>query len=909
MLAAVAWQFRAPILGALAESYFESQGIVSAVEIGRVDREGLSGRVTLGDTNAPAFAADSIEVVLNNESWVPEIVEIRVVAPTLRARADAKGISIPSLQDWIDSLTRKAKERKHSRFVSDDLAISLNNLRAIVSTPGGDIELDGNARVKRGNIVFAQAAVRPVRLLQNGNVVRIDGVSLDMRATPWGDVVNAQLTGSLNDGQPRAPLEATNIRMSVSASGVRWTAAEGNISLLVPSMRVRLESNELRTAGTTVLKPDLGFSFANIRAAWAKGQLNGNADIRLVSTARISRDDAQRLIAALPLIGADKAMAGSFSDAAVALKLTANARASAISGTFGLQLMPPATLEGAGGATLRLDALRLDGLPNRPTGSFAAQLSGGGLPALTVTVRRFDWKRGDGAFEADMATRAHFDFAMLRGADLSGSGHASLHNGALDFVLAQCAQIKIGAVLAGRRIAVNRLAGAICPSGNAPLIASAAAGWKLSARARGFSLDIPNANAELSNGSGVLVLEGSGDGPPTGGARITAIWISDIAKAKRFDPVAGAGDVRFAGNTVNGQVALADGVRRGRIGQIKFVHSVTHGTGKATIDVPDLAFDPQKLQPVHLSPLLASIARAKGNAHFSGVVAWTPKGMTSSGLLTIERLDFATPVGTAHSLHSVVALKSLLPPITEKGQKLDISKIDWTLPITDLNTRFSVTPDAIRIEATTTSVAAGSASLDAFTIKLASAQRVQGIVRLANIDLAQLVAATNVGDKVKVEGHISGTVPFLSGPEGFRFAKGHLQSVGAGRLAIDRTLWTRGSPITNGVQDFAYQALENLAVTSMTADIDSVEKGRLRIVFHIKGRSDPPKAEEARVGLLDLMQGTAFDKPVALPKGTPIDLTLDTSLNFDELLRSYREAWSNTLVRVPKTQAHRGKTK
>jgi len=32
-----------------------------------------------------------------------------------------------------------------------------------------------------------------------------------------------------------------------------------------------------------------------------------------------------------------------------------------------------------------------------------------------------------------------------------------------------------------------------------------------------------------------------------------------------------------------------------------------------------------------------------------------------------------------------------------------------------------------------------------------------------------------------------------------------------------------------------------------------------------------------------------------LPSGTPVDLTLDTSLNFDELLKSYAEAWSKTL--------------
>ncbi len=39
--------------------------------------------------------------------------------------------------------------------------------------------------------------------------------------------------------------------------------------------------------------------------------------------------------------------------------------------------------------------------------------------------------------------------------------------------------------------------------------------------------------------------------------------------------------------------------------------------------------------------------------------------------------------------------------------------------------------------------------------------------------------------------------------------------------------------------------------------------------------------------MADIINGTALQKPVPLPSGTPIDLTLDTSLNFDELLKSY----------------------
>jgi CRP-like cAMP-binding protein len=96
----------------------------------------------------------------------------------------------------------------------------------------------------------------------------------------------------------------------------------------------------------------------------------------------------------------------------------------------------------------------------------------------------------------------------------------------------------------------------------------------------------------------------------------------------------------------------------------------------------------------------------------------------------------------------------------------------------------------------------------------------------------------------------------------------------------------------NAIQDFAYQAMENLAFDQLEAGVNSTDKGRLGILFHIKGEHDPKVAEKARVGLFDLLRGQAFNKRIALPAKTPVDLTLDTSLNFDELLAAWRRSFA-----------------
>ena len=77
--------------------------------------------------------------------------------------------------------------------------------------------------------------------------------------------------------------------------------------------------------------------------------------------------------------------------------------------------------------------------------------------------------------------------------------------------------------------------------------------------------------------------------------------------------------------------------------------------------------------------------------------------------------------------------------------------------------------------------------------------------------------------------------------------------------------------------------------------MNSLPGGRLELILHIKGRNDPPSPKSAEVGLFSLLNGSAFNRPIPLPAGTEVNLTLDTSLNFAELLAAYQEAWAKAL--------------
>jgi hypothetical protein len=890
-LAALLWLCRAALLETLIGAYFNEQGIASDVTIDRLGWSGLSGRVALG---APAtISADAVDVSFGGNGWIPQVIAVRIVRPVVHARVDANGtITLPALQSWIDRIT--AGPAGHSRYISDDLQVELENLRAIVATPAGALELDGNARIKRGALVFLDATARPTVLTRDGQVLRIDRAKLSAHALATGISLTAQFAGSLNRDRPEQFTRAIGIDASLAASGIQWGTGDTSVA----TAQLQMTAQNIWAGAAHLAAPDMRVTLADIRTSSSGGHWRAEAEAHAQASAQTLPAEMRALFEQLPVIGAASGLANAVAAAAHTLTLNLGAQISAASKSFSLQLTAPASLDGNNHAMLRLNALSLENSADTLRGAVDAQMRGDGLPSLSLVSRKFAWTRAARDFTADAALRAHFDFDMLRDADLSVSGNAALHTGHFTLALDQCARAKVGALRTGRKATARRIDATICTNGNAPLVDGGSGGWTVTALARNLTAELPTVPARISAADGQFVLESHDRNGLMGRVRIAHARIADMARSPRFRPLTASGAATLSGDRVKGDVSIA-GLHGTHIASVTFTHDVASGVGKADIAARDLRFDPKGLQPESLSPLLAQIRNADGRASFTGAVAWTRKALTSHGVLDIAEMNFSSPLGPAQALHSSIAFRSLLPPVTADGQKLDIAAINWVLPFTNTQAVFALTPDALRLDAAKTDVAGGAASLGGLTVELTGAGTIRDTARLDNIDLAQIVAATNIGNQVKVEGRVTGVLPFTSGPEGFRIAKGHIESVGPGRLEIDPTLWTKGAPVTDAVHNFAYQALENLAVDSMTADVDSVDNGRLRIIFHIKGRSDPPKPQEAKVGLIDLLRGTAFSKPVALPSETPIDLTLETSLNFDELLRSYQAAWSNSLKATP----------
>jgi len=625
------------------------------------------------------------------------------------------------------------------------------------------------------------------------------------------------------------------------------------------------------------------------------GALRGS----LMANATIPRGLANALAADVPVAGADPKLAEAFANALVGFKLEVpDIDISRTADSTAVRISKPISLAASNGGQAEISAQA-----NRPIsqiasdafeGGFNASAHGGGLPevALQVSSYRVNAKGRGMTFDASAALQAKLDYGPFKGVKVSANGTATQRNGVLSLALQRCGDLSVASYGAGALNQVTNAETQICADAGAPLLQADNAGWRLAAawsRARG---KLEQAQSTIDAADGRIALNGDGSGLKGGRLDVSTALLTDAQAMARYRPVTATGVMTLSRQEWSGMFQLTGHQRK--LAAVQVRHAMDDGVGSATIEASDITFDPM-FQPTDISPLLTSLGtRVRGHASFSGSAAWNTKTMETGGTLHIVDDDVQTPLGMARGIRGDLALTSLVPVTFAPSQTITVNRIDWPVPAEQISARFSLTPERIQLEAVSASVAGGRLSLDPMSYSFAPGATTSGTLRFEHIDLAPVIVAAGLADKVKVTSRIGGVVPFTMGPDGLRFANGHIAAESPGRLSIPRTALTsavgtgaNGQAQPNAVQDFAYQALENLSFTELNGDVNSRPMGRLGVLFHIKGEHDPAMSTETRVGVVELLQGRAFDKPLPLPKGTPIDLTLDTSLNLDELLASY----------------------
>ena len=595
------------------------------------------------------------------------------------------------------------------------------------------------------------------------------------------------------------------------------------------------------------------------------------------------------------LLSGDRALANAVAANLSHLDLSARGHAEIHRNQMRLSLSAPATVRGAAGGTLQLADLALQGSVQKLTGSLDAALTGRGLPMIKLGLPSF--ALSDGAFRGQTALTARLDYASFHGIVMTTAGAVSGRSGEWTYSPASCAKMTLAAFRPGPNDLATKIAD-ICPLANKALLSFGHDGMKLAAAARGVSANFPLANVGVEKAEGTLDFGAKTGVPLYGAVALRSARLLDRAASRASSPCWAAAPSALA--AACGAANSPPPTKRNRRSARR--HSRTPWqTGPAP---------PISLRRISLSRRQASagnsVAAAGGvpprrrRGGFRGRHQLDARTINSRGNLAVASLDFITPLGKAHAVKTNIDFTSLLPPARRRARHLTISRIDWTLPFSAVDVRFAFSPTTVQVDKARQRFCGRSCLAWARSrIDLANPGHDRGRGRLVVHLAGSLVTASNLGSKVKLEGKVSGHVPFSPGPDGFRIANGHVAADGAGRLSVDRSLWVQGDAAisSNAVQDFAYQALENLAFDSCQRRSEFRRQRPAANRLSHQGQKRSAQAPDRRSAITDIINGTALYKPIPLPSGTPIDLTLDTSLNFDELLKSYAEAWSKTLIR------------
>lgn len=749
-----------------------------------------------------------------------------------------------------------------------------------------------------------------------GETLRAQGldardISLDLNLTQ----VAASRLGEKIAVQTRGHVQAEARQALASGAALREVSARLDLAGLILSadkagaavsgpLAIQLGASRLASGGLAL----------NSLAVEARGRVAGPLTHPILTASGsagadsgVAGPDAERLAAALP----DPADARSVAQALQTFDLRAPAFDLTLrDGRTILALPRPITLTAANGVRASLAAPRgplLDAVASQMRGGLVADLSGGGLPTLRLEAP--DWRMEGGALNSRLAiTGDSIDYAPLEGVAGRIEGVARMTGSRFSFALASCQPLTAKRILIGETpLSAPKVT--VCP-GAGPLLTLNDGAWTTSARFSDLTTALDEAQVDVEDGGGSLNASGAG-GAMRAEVTLDKGRLRDAAETRRFNPIKAAGRLSLSNGLWTGAIDAATPVGQ-PLGRITLRHDVARARGRAELDASKLAFVKDGLQPGDLSPMASWATQASGPASFTGLFAWDADGMKSSGRLAANRIDFTSPIGFVATLDGTIDFTSLTPLVSAPDQTLKIVRIDSIIPLEGFAAAFSLGAEALNISSAAFDAAKGRISIEPTEVSLDPDKPIRGVIVVEHLDLGELIAASSLVEKIQLDAVVDGRLPFELSAKGFRFLDGKVRAIQPGRLAISREALTGvqagvqgqdsespGAPApppspdapVNAIQDFAYQAMENLSFATLEAGVNSTDQGRLAILFHIKGEHDPKVAEKARIGLLDLIRGSAFNKRIALPARTPVELTLDTSLNFDELLQAWRRAY------------------
>lgn len=378
----------------------------------------------------------------------------------------------------------------------------------------------------------------------------------------------------------------------------------------------------------------------------------------------------------------------------------------------------------------------------------------------------------------------------------------------------------------------GRFAGASGQLGNVPLVVSGAKGdWRFA--------------------DGLLTVSGG-------------LTLGDAAPPLRFNPLAArAFAVRIRGRELTADAALSEPQSGAEVARVQLRHDLTLGDGAADVRVANLRFAPDGLQPERITRLaLGVIADVDGTISGTGRIAWTPQGVTSSGLFDIEAASLSAPFGPATGIRTQLRFTDLLGLVTAPDQRLTVATVNPGVLVEDGVVRYRIAPDLkLAVEGAEWPFAGGTLRLRQTTLDFSETAARQLTFDIAALDAAKFVNKLEFSN-INATGTFDGTLPMVFDRDGGRVVGGRLASrAPGGTLSYVGEVSNANLGIWGGI---AFDALKSIQYEGMTIALDGRLDGEMVSNIRFAGVSRGT-IEPVATGLIARVGGQLASKLQRIP--------------------------------------------
>ncbi len=363
--------------------------------------------------------------------------------------------------------------------------------------------------------------------------------------------------------------------------------------------------------------------------------------------------------------------------------------------------------------------------------------------------------------------------------------------------------------------------------------------------------------------------------------------LSDREEDERFETLITRGArLAYADNRIASSFLLREPSSDSAVTQVNLTHDLNTGEGGAQLDVNDLTFALNGMQPADLTDMMYGvISLVDGSISGTGQIAWDASNISSSGEFSSDGLDLAAAFGQVEGARGTVIFTDLLGLTTAPSQRLSIDTINPGIEVYDGSLLFSLRDGStLLLENAAWPFLGGQLTMQPVTMQIGIAEERRYVFQIVGLEASQFVERMELNN-LSGSGRFDGTIPVIFDAEGNGRLEGgvlRVQPPGGHLSYVGQLTYEDLSAVGN----FAFQSLRDLQYDEMEVFMDGPLTGEL----------------VTRVRFDRIRQGETADTNIVTRQiaKLPIQLNVNITAPFYQLMRTMSALYDPSSVRDPR---------